>query len=355
MEAKAEWVTGSCSAGGSFCRCQCLHTAVSVRASRPFTLNIGRYTYSKDLIVKYCGNCQQKVREAVLDPIDHDNCYKQSCVWMQAEVKTVQLVLDLLREIHATWPSTKACSFEWQNPLNGKTPSAPGSGVPQAQEGNYDNSLRGLAKNCPSGTVEEMLTYGSFADGVLKISERKLIDFPTHVLSATEFVLGLPGRDKGQNGAEPDAALSEADELRQKMRSIARAKCAKLFQLMTPSEGARSSKDLAELLGNAVAAKSELKKLETGAVFINGKMWTETKTRGYCKFPGSPGNNLEAESASFREPRDCSENTAEVDRQAFRCSPGRQVPTGPTILGQQLGCCVTMRILQMSFVFGQGV
>ena len=62
-----------------------------------------RYSYMKELILKCIeqAESQQKARITVLDPEKHDETYAGSCVWMSAEKKSVQMVLDLMHEIQA--------------------------------------------------------------------------------------------------------------------------------------------------------------------------------------------------------------------------------------------------------------
>ena len=57
----------------------------------------------KELILKCIeqAESQQKARITVLDPEKHDETYAGSCVWMSAEKKSVQMVLDLMHEIQA--------------------------------------------------------------------------------------------------------------------------------------------------------------------------------------------------------------------------------------------------------------
>ncbi|CAE7467623.1 unnamed protein product [Symbiodinium sp. CCMP2592] len=215
-----------------------------------------RYSYMKELILKCIAapESQQQARSAVLDPEKHDETYAGSCVWMAAEKKSVQMVLDLMHEI---------------------------------QGGEFDASLRGLAKNQPGASVTDMLSYGSFADVMTKIEEQKNKDFPPTALN----ILSLFTSDGGDGGAESSANLqpmSEAAELKEKLLSMAKAKTAKLFELLTPP-AMSSPESIAKIFTQTVTAKAELKKNTTGVIFVNPKMWTESKTRAYATFPPSLG------------------------------------------------------------------
>ena len=98
------------------------------------------------------------------------------------------------------------------------------------QGGEFDASLRGLAKNQSGASVSEMLSYGSFAD---VIGEQKSKDFPATALN----VLSLFSEGEASGAAGPSGALqptSEARELKDKLLNMAKAKTAKLFELLTP-------------------------------------------------------------------------------------------------------------------------
>ena len=153
------------------------------------------------------------------------------------------------------------------------------------QGGEFDASLRGLAKNQSGASVSEMLSYGSFADVIGKIEEQKSKDFPATALN----VLSLFSEGEASGAAGPSGALqptSEARELKDKLLNVAKAKTAKLFELLTPPS-ASSSESIAKIFTQTVTAKAELKKNTTGVIFVNPKMWTESKTRAYATFAPS--------------------------------------------------------------------
>ena len=103
------------------------------------------------------------------------------------------------------------------------------------QGGEFDASLRGLAKNQSGASVSEMLSYGSFADVIGKIEEQKSKDFPATALN----VLSLFSEGEASGAAGPSGALqptSEARELKDKLLNMAKAKTAKLFELLTPPQ-----------------------------------------------------------------------------------------------------------------------
>lgn len=153
------------------------------------------------------------------------------------------------------------------------------------QGGEFDASLRGLAKNQSGASVSEMLSYGSFADVIGKIEEQKSKDFPATALN----VLSLFSEGEASGAAGPSGALqptSEARELKDKLLNMAKAKTAKLFELLTPPSTS-SSESIAKIFTQTVTAKAELKKNTTGVIFVNPKMWTESKTRAYATFAPS--------------------------------------------------------------------
>ena len=90
------------------------------------------------------------------------------------------------------------------------------------QGGEFDASLRGLAKNQSGASVSEMLSYGSFADVIGKIEEQKSKDFPATALN----VLSLFSEGEASGAAGPSGALqptSEARELKDKLLNMAKA------------------------------------------------------------------------------------------------------------------------------------
>ncbi|CAE7937865.1 unnamed protein product, partial [Symbiodinium necroappetens] len=133
-----------------------------------------RYSYMRELVTKCIEKpeSQQKARSLVLDPERHDETYAGSCVWMAAEKKSVQLVLDLMHEI---------------------------------QGGEFDASLRGLAKNQSGASVSEMLSYGSFADVIAKVEEQRTKDYPPTSLN----VLSLLTEGETRSGAGPSGVSLE--------------------------------------------------------------------------------------------------------------------------------------------------
>ena len=80
--------------------------------------------------------------------------------------------------------------------------------------GDLDQSLRGLAKNAPSCSIEELLSYGSFGDRVSKLLDQKAKDFPSSsgIKNIMEFLKG------GSSSSNPDGAGgAQADKLSRPM------------------------------------------------------------------------------------------------------------------------------------------
>lgn len=131
-----------------------------------------------------------------------------------------------------------------------------------------------------------MLSYGSFADVIAKVEEQKTKDYPPTSLN----VLSLLTEGETSSGAGPSGVslepTSEATELKEKLLNMARAKSAKLFELLTPPSTS-NSQSIAKIFTQTVTSKAELKKNTTGVIFVNPKMWTESKTRAYATFAPS--------------------------------------------------------------------
>ena len=118
-----------------------------------------------------------------------------------------------------------------------------------------------------------------------KIKDQLRIDYPPAGAVASLSMMISSGSGDGSAGdGKPDEPMDAASELRDRIRKVATAKVAKMFQVFSPKPNELSASSIATVLSDAVAAKVDLQADECGIVVINPKMWTETKARPDASF-----------------------------------------------------------------------
>ena len=150
-----------------------------------------------------------------------------------------------------------------------------------------------------------MLVYGSFSDRVSKLVDLKAKDFPSTsgIKNIMDF---LATGSAGSKATDGDACghgdrLSEADELRLRMRTVARAKVAKLFDILVPSAGTTPEAQ-AQAFSAVVAAQTKIGANETGVVWINSKLWTEAMSSPHRVFAPILSCNLSLRTLHLHRP-----------------------------------------------------
>ncbi|CAE7232715.1 unnamed protein product [Symbiodinium sp. KB8] len=185
-----------------------------------------RYTVLKELlafVAKWDAAAADRVRAKLLSP-DHA---KSKMTWVVgAEKKSVQQLADIL------------------------------------QAGEYDATMRGAAKNCASSASDELIVYGSLQDPVGKMKDQLKMDFPpSGAMESLQQLLSEDGQNDG-DGPTEDMLQTEAMQLQDRVRKVAKAKVSKMFEVFAP--GSSSSSALASQMAAAIACRVSLGVDETG-------------------------------------------------------------------------------------------
>lgn len=140
--------------------------------------------------------------------------------------------------------------------------------------------MRGMAKNCSTASGDELISYGSLSDKTSSLKEQLKNDFPADgALASLQRLMTTDGADSKDKENTAEEMQTDAMKLQERIRQVAKAKVAKMFEIFAPKSSEASPSLVATLMATAVATKVQLQTDECGVVVVNPKMWSETKTR----------------------------------------------------------------------------